>query len=133
MLHGRAFCAVQGTNRMMSARRTRSSSHTSQIEPRAMAYCSHMPSTGCAENFATIRYHGIAMISTVCTQKMFSERRPTASRKCTMGPWPRLSRMNSRMNKQACSTVQKDAQRPQRPLGQRDAVGGAGSKERLRQ
>lgn len=30
--------------------------------------------------------------------------------------------------KQACSTVQKDAQRPQRPLGQRDAVGGAGSK-----
>ena len=30
--------------------------------------------------------------------------------------------------KQACSTIQKDAQRPQRPLGQRDAVGGAGSK-----
>ena len=46
-----------------------------------MAYCSHMPSTGRSENLATIRYQGMAMISTVCMQKMWSERRPTASRK----------------------------------------------------
>ena len=72
-----------------------------------MAYCSHMPSTGRSENLATIRYQGMAMISTVCIQKMWSERRPTASRKRTMRPWKWLSRMNSRMNKRPAAPSRK--------------------------
>ena len=68
------------------------------------------------------------MISTVCTQKMFSERRPTASRKCTMGPWPRLSRMNSRMKSKPAAPSRKMLSGPSDHSASEMAVGGAGSK-----
>ena len=50
----------------------------SRVEPSERVNCSTMPSTGCAANFWGIRYQGMAVSSTVWTQKMNSERRPMA-------------------------------------------------------
>lgn len=44
------------------------------------------PCTGWSAYFAAIRYHGMAVSSTVWMQKMKSERRPTHSMAWEMGP-----------------------------------------------
>ena len=48
--------------------------------------CKSIPCTGRSAYFAAIRYHGIAVSSTVWMQKMKSERRPTHSMAWEMGP-----------------------------------------------
>ena len=80
-------------------------------------------------NFATIRYHGIAMISTVAMQKMFSERGPPLPESFDGAVEPH----EQADEKQSLQRSRKMLSGPRDHLANGDAVGGAGKAERLRQ